>query len=115
MNHLNWSMSADDTPLTEGDADVAVLEKTEYAEPPLYQVILHNDDYTPMDFVVGVLQDIFSLPIEKATYVMLDVHKKGRGVCGQFAYDIAETKVMQVTELAASHEHPLLCTMEALI
>jgi ATP-dependent Clp protease adaptor protein ClpS len=80
--------------------------------PPLYQVILLNDDYTPMEFVVDVLERIFSLDRTKATRVMLEVHTRGKGVCGVFTYEIAETKVAQTTSYARQHQHPLLCTME---
>ena len=80
--------------------------------PPLYQVLLLNDDYTPMEFVVDVLQRIFGMDRVKATRVMLEVHTKGKGVCGVFTFEIAETKVAQVTAYARQHQHPLLCTME---
>lgn len=80
--------------------------------PPLYQVILLNDDYTPMEFVVDVLERIFDLNRTTATRVMLEVHTRGKGVCGVFTYEIAETKVAQVTSYARQHQHPLLCTME---
>jgi ATP-dependent Clp protease adaptor protein ClpS len=80
--------------------------------PPLYQVILLNDDYTPMEFVVDVLERIFNLNRTTATRVMLEVHTRGKGVCGVFTYEIAETKVAQVTAYARQHQHPLLCTME---
>jgi ATP-dependent Clp protease adaptor protein ClpS len=80
--------------------------------PPLYRVVLLNDDYTPMEFVVEVLQTIFAMDRPKATRVMLEVHTKGKGVCGVFIYEIAETKVAQVTSFAQQHQHPLLCTLE---
>ena len=80
--------------------------------PPLYQVVLLNDDYTPMEFVVDVLEQIFSLDRTNATRVMLEVHTRGKGVCGVYTYEIAETKVAQVTTYARQHQHPLLCTME---
>lgn len=80
--------------------------------PSLYRVILLNDDYTPMEFVVQVLQNVFGLERNTATRVMLEVHTKGKGVCGVYTYEIAETKVAQVTSLAEQHQHPLLCTME---
>ena len=81
-------------------------------QPPLYQVILLNDDYTPMEFVVDVLERIFGMNRTTATRVMLEVHTKGKGVCGVFTYEIAETKVAQVLGFARQHQHPLLCTME---
>jgi ATP-dependent Clp protease adaptor protein ClpS len=80
--------------------------------PPLYQVLLLNDDYTPMEFVVQVLEQIFSLDRPTATRVMLEVHTRGTGVCGVFTYEIAETKVAQVMTFARQQQHPLLCTME---
>ena len=80
--------------------------------PPLYQVIILNDDYTPMEFVVDVLERIFSMDRTTATRVMLEVHTKGKGVCGVFTFEIAETKVAQVTAYSRQHQHPLLCTLE---
>jgi len=80
--------------------------------PPLYQVILLNDDYTPMEFVVDVLECLFGMDRTTATRVMLEVHTRGKGVCGVFTFEIAETKVAQVTMYARQHQHPLLCTME---
>lgn len=80
--------------------------------PPMFQVLLINDDYTPMEFVVDVLQRIFGLDRPKATRIMLEVHTRGKGVCGVFTFEIAETKVAQVTSYARQHQHPLLCTME---
>ncbi len=80
--------------------------------PPLYRVILLNDDYTPMEFVVDVLQRIFSMNRNQATRIMLEVHTKGRGICGVFTYEIAETKVAQVNSYSRQNHHPLLCTME---
>jgi ATP-dependent Clp protease adaptor protein ClpS len=75
-------------------------------------VILLNDDYTPMEFVVQVLQKVFGLDRNTATRIMLEVHTKGKGICGVYTYEIAETKVAQVTGLAQQNQHPLLCTME---
>jgi ATP-dependent Clp protease adaptor protein ClpS len=86
--------------------------RPEVARPPLYQVILLNDDFTPMDFVVVVLETFFSLDRERATQVMLHVHTRGKGVCGVFTREVAETKVTQVNEFSRTHQHPLLCTME---
>jgi ATP-dependent Clp protease adaptor protein ClpS len=80
--------------------------------PPLYQVLLLNDDYTPMEFVVEVLEQVFGLDRSNATRVMLEVHTRGKGVCGVFTYEIAETKVAQVMAYARQQQHPLLCTME---
>ena len=81
-------------------------------EPPLYRVVLLNDDYTPMEFVVEILESIFGMERTRATQVMLEVHTKGKGVCGVYNFDIAETKVAQVMGIAQQHQHPLLCTME---
>jgi ATP-dependent Clp protease adaptor protein ClpS len=82
-------------------------------EPPkMYKVVLLNDDYTPMDFVIAVLQRFFSLDTEQATRIMLKVHNEGRGVCGIFPRDIAATKVEQVSAFARQHQHPLACIME---
>lgn len=86
--------------------------KPEVARPPLYSVLLLNDDYTPMDFVVDVLMRFFPLDIEKATQIMLHVHTRGRGVCGVFTREVAESKVAQVNEYSRLNQHPLLCTME---
>ncbi len=80
--------------------------------PPLYKVFLLNDDYTPMEFVVEVLQRFFTLSKEKATQIMLQVHYRGKGVCGVYTCEIAETKVNQVNDHARSNQHPLLCSME---
>jgi ATP-dependent Clp protease adaptor protein ClpS len=86
--------------------------KPKLKRPPLFKVILVNDDYTPMEFVVHVLEKFFAMDREKATRVMLHVHTRGKGVCGVFTRDIAETKVYQVNEYSREHQHPLLCTME---
>ena len=86
--------------------------KPKLAKPPLWKVVLLNDDYTPMEFVVEILEVFFKLDKEQATRVMLHVHQKGKGVCGVFTREIAETKVAQVTQLARKRKHPLLCEME---
>jgi ATP-dependent Clp protease adaptor protein ClpS len=80
--------------------------------PPMFQVVLLNDDYTPMEFVVVVLQQFFSKDREQATQIMLKVHREGKGVCGVFPRDIAATKVDRVTEFSRQHQHPLQCVME---
>ncbi|MBD3584333.1 MULTISPECIES: ATP-dependent Clp protease adapter ClpS [Salinimonas] len=80
--------------------------------PPMYKVLLNNDDYTPMDFVVEVLTRFFNLDSEKANQIMLTVHYQGKAVCGIFTAEIAETKVMQVNQYARKNQHPLMCTME---
>jgi len=86
--------------------------RPEVVRPPLYQVLLLNDDFTPMEFVVEVLQVFFGMNREKATQVMLHVHTRGKGVCGVFTREVAETKVVQVNEFSRQQQHPLLCTME---
>ena len=97
----------------EADQDLATAQsKPKLKKPPLYRVVLLNDDYTPMDFVVQVLQKIFSMERTLATRVMLQVHTQGKGVCGVYTYDIAETKVAQVSAFAKRNQHPLLCTLE---
>ncbi len=98
------------------DGDLGLVVETagpELQEPNLYNVILLNDDYTPMEFVVMVLEKFFNMNRENATRVMLNVHTKGKGVCGAFTRDIAETKSAQVNEFSREHNHPLLCTTEA--
>ena len=94
--------------------DGTILEtvKERVKPPPLYQVVIYNDDYTPMEFVVLVLQKFFLLSREQATRVMLKVHVEGRGVCGVYPLDVATTKVEQVTAFAKQHQHPLQCVME---
>jgi ATP-dependent Clp protease adaptor protein ClpS len=91
---------------------VATKTRTRTAKPALYKVLLLNDDYTPMEFVVLTLQRFFKMTIEDATRVMLHVHQRGVGVCGIFTYEVAETKVNQVIDFARRHNHPLQCTME---
>jgi ATP-dependent Clp protease adaptor protein ClpS len=85
---------------------------TEIQEPPMYRVLLLNDDYTPMDFVVEILERFFKMKRESAIKVMLSVHHQGRGVCGVYSQDIAATKVELVMNYARTHEHPLQCIME---
>jgi ATP-dependent Clp protease adaptor protein ClpS len=98
---------------TDDDRGLVVEEsKPELKKPPLYQVVLLNDDYTPMEFVVEVLEMIFGMDRPKATRIMLEVHTKGKGRCGVFTYEIAETKVAQVGSYAQQHQHPLLSTLE---
>jgi ATP-dependent Clp protease adaptor protein ClpS len=91
---------------------VLTQTKPKTAKPSLYKVLLMNDDYTPMEFVVHVLQRFFKMTIEEATKVMIHVHQRGVGVCGIFTYEVAETKVNQVVDFARKHQHPLQCTME---
>jgi len=109
--HMNEPNKPND--VTSPEHGVALAESRPIVErPPLYQVILLNDDYTPMEFVVRVLEIFFGMDHERATQVMLHVHTRGRGVCGVFTREVAETKVTQVNEFARSHQHPLLCVME---
>jgi len=96
----------------EQNGSVLEAERTRTKPPPLFKVILLNDDYTPMDFVVVVLQTVFSMSREKATLVMLQVHREGMGVCGTFTREVAAAKVEQVIDIARKHQHPLQCTME---
>lgn len=91
---------------------VATRTKPKTQKPGLYKVLMLNDDYTPMEFVVFCLQRFFRMSIEDATRVMLHVHQRGVGVCGIFTYEVAETKVNQVIDFAREHQHPLQCTME---
>ena len=91
---------------------VLEVEKAKVKPPPLYKVMLLNDDYTPMDFVVVVLQTVFAMSREKATQVMLQVHREGMGVCGTYTREVASAKVEQVINIARKHQHPLQCTME---
>ncbi|MCY7293976.1 ATP-dependent Clp protease adapter ClpS [Alteromonas sp. a30] len=88
----------------------AVKQKVQ--PPPMYKVLINNDDYTPMDFVVEVLMRFFNLDHEKANQIMLTVHYRGKAVCGLYTSEVAETKVMQVNEYARKNQHPLLCSME---
>src|SRR4030095_8102302 len=94
------------------DGGVLEVEKVRLKPPPLFKVLLLNDDYTPMDFVVVVLQTVFAMSREKATQVMLQVHREGMGVCGTYVREVAAAKVDQVIDIARRHQHPLKCTME---
>ena len=103
-------MSEDEHNISDGLAVEAV--KPRLKKPPMFKVVLMNDDYTPMEFVVEILQTFFGLDREKATRVMLHVHTKGKGVCGVFTREIAETKVAQVNQYSRESKHPLLCELE---
>jgi len=96
----------------QGNASVSPEAITQLKMPSLYKVFLHNDDYTPMEFVIEVLESIFRKANPLAIQIMLDVHKKGSGLCGVYPYEIAETKVALVIDKAKQHRHPLKCTME---
>ncbi len=102
--------SNDDDPGT--GLGVATRTRTRTKKPTPYRVLMLNDDYTPMEFVVLCLQRFFRMTTEQATQVMLHVHQKGVGVCGTFSYEVAETKVSQVMDFAREHQHPLQCTLE---
>ena len=97
-------------PETKEDADVR--SQQDVKEPPMYKVLLHNDDYTTMEFVVQVLMLVFHKSIETATRIMLNVHQQGIGMCGLYTYEVAETKVETVIRMARENGHPLKCTME---
>lgn len=104
---------ASGAPLKQGDSGVLLAEpKTQTKRPPFYKVMLLNDDYTPMEFVVQILEKIFRKPSEEAIQIMMQVHQHGSGVCGIFTRDVAETKVEQVVHVARANEHPLQCVME---
>lgn len=94
------------------EGDIATLTQVKTQKPAMYKVVLLNDDYTPMDFVVSILKTYFNKSIEEATDIMLDIHHKGSGICGIFSYEIAETKAMQVMNTAQKNQHPLQCTIE---
>ena len=98
----------------DGDSETGVVTRTKpkTKKPSMYKVIMLNDDFTPMEFVILVLERFFSKSQEESTQIMLHVHQKGVGVCGVFTYEVAETKVQQVMDLARQHQHPLQCTLE---
>lgn len=108
------TMSRQDDGQNDDDTGTGIVTKTrpKTKKPSLYKVLLLNDDYTPMDFVVYVLERFFNKAPEEATRIMLHVHNKGVGICGVYTYEIAETKVAQVMNFAREHQHPLQCTME---
>lgn len=120
MNYLSDSFTlitrmsgnGDDPQRDHGGREILAPEKLRVKPPPLYRVILLNDDYTPMEFVVEVLRRFFGMNVETATRVMLKVHTEGKGVCGVYPREIAETKAVEVNEYARTAEHPLLCDIE---
>lgn len=122
MNYIDVMRKASKIRLTlsmntreSSDGEVAVVPqatKPKLAKPKMFQVVMINDDYTPMEFVVDVLQSFFNMDQSKATQTMLDVHNKGKAVCGIYPYDIAETKSLQVNEFSRENEHPLMCNVE---
>ena len=102
----------DDDGEGEGEVGAATKTRTKPKKPSQFKVLLLNDDYTPMEFVVLVLKRFFAMDMEQATQVMLHVHQKGVGVCGIFPFDVAETKVNQVMDFARQNQHPLQCLLE---
>jgi ATP-dependent Clp protease adaptor protein ClpS len=105
-------MSERDSKRDNGQTGVITRTAAKTKKPSLYKVLLLNDDYTPMEFVVVVLERFFNKGREEATRIMLHVHQKGVGVCGVYTFEIAETKVTKVMDFARKHQHPLQCTME---
>ena len=101
-----------DDPPGQDQVGVATKTRTKPKKPSMFKVLMLNDDYTPMEFVVMCLKRFFAMDLEQATRVMLHVHQKGVGVCGVFPYEIAETKVNQVMDFARQNQHPLQCTLE---
>ena len=105
-------MSSDQNIIFNFDAELQIKEETEISEPKMVRVILHNDHYTTMEFVVEILVKIFHKPAQEATRIMRDVHRRGSGHCGVYSLDIARTKVSQVHALARQHDFPLRCSYE---
>lgn len=103
---------SDESTKDGGTGLVTELARPKLKPPPMYKVVLNNDDYTPMEFVVHILETFFSMGREKATQVMLHVHTRGKGICGVYTKEIAETKMFQVNEYSKQNEHPLLCSIE---
>ncbi len=123
FSNPGWADRASDQPVMGDDPDkgsdddntnlgIATKTRAKTKKPSPYKVLILNDDYTPMEFVVLVLKRFFNMDIDEATRVMLHVHQKGVGVCGTFSYEVAETKVTQVMDFARKNEHPLQCTLE---
>lgn len=112
--HVYAADEGEDGTGDDGESEVGIATKTRAKpkKPSQYKVLLLNDDYTPMEFVVMVLKRFFNMDLEQATRVMLHVHQKGVGVCGIFTYEVAETKVNQVMDFARQNQHPLQCTLE---
>jgi ATP-dependent Clp protease adaptor protein ClpS len=112
QNSILMAEDGDDDADSDSEVGVATKTKAKPKKPSQYKVLMLNDDYTPMEFVVMVLKRFFGMDLEQATRVMLHVHQKGVGVCGIFPYEVAETKVNQVMDLARQNQHPLQCTLE---
>ncbi|WP_231757395.1 ATP-dependent Clp protease adapter ClpS [Microbulbifer elongatus] len=112
--HSNQGPDNDDFDFHEGGGGTALAEaRPQLKRPPMYKVVMLNDDYTPMEFVVEALELFFYVNRERATQLMLQVHTKGKAICGVYTRDIAETKAAQVNQFARDNEHPLLCEIEA--
>jgi len=113
---MTWSSGLGQTQMNMTKTDIVTNEETRtrkrVQEPPLYRVLLHNDDYTTMEFVIEILMVVFKRSMEDATRIMLNVHENGIGICGVYSYEIAETKVESVEVLARSSDFPLKCSME---
>ena len=105
---LKISLSNDD----DGDTGLVVASRVKTKKPAMYKVLMLNDDYTPMEFVIEVLQSFFSMSQQKAMQIMLHVHQKGVGICGVYTYEVAEMKVTQVMDMARINQHPLQCAIE---
>ena len=112
MHQMSAQRMMADTPRDGDDVELLTKPKSKTKRPPMYKVMLLNDDFTPMEFVVHVLERFFGLNHAQAFEIMLTVHKKGLAVVGVFSHEIAETKVAQVMDFARRHQHPLQCTME---
>ena len=112
LNPISMADDADRDDDGDASTGVATLTRAKTKKPTPYRVLMLNDDYTPMEFVVLVLQRFFKMDMEQATQVMLHVHQRGVGVCGVFTYEVAETKVAQVIDFARQNQHPLQCTLE---
>ena len=114
MSNINNSDDWSDDQINDHDSGDTAVEtaKPKLKKPRMYRVIINNDDYTPMEFVVHILEQFFTMDRAKATRVMLDVHNNGKGVCGLFPRDMAETKTLQVNNYSKEHNHPLMCSME---
>ncbi len=116
--HVTWHVLTTPLPrlaegeLPDGDLSPGLEELTEVSEPPLFMVIMHNDHYTTMEFVVGVLESVFMKTPSEATQIMLAIHRRGQGLCGTFTREVAETKVERVHALARRSEFPLRCSVE---
>ena len=112
MGYIKNPLGDSDSSVIEKTTDTIVKRKPKVKQPPLYKVILLNDDFTPMEFVVYILINFFNMDSSTATHLMIQIHTKGKGICGIFTKEIAETKVKAVNKYSRDHKHPLLCIME---